>query len=260
MVIAEVIAAHLVAGGRVLATNAAVGPLMVDLGVDNVESFDAATIGPSDLVVTFVADARAGQDYWPADLPLGSRVIAVVAGGVERSAVPRVLAAADDAGCAVIDAIPISGLGASIHAIVAVRSEVPVAPHPWLTSGFAIPREEKDRSIIYAVGAHVLSRSLEVDRTDRRLAELYLVRSERDALAERVRALSELSPAIAGRGTADVAAMASYDELALAHWRTSRRLEAIYRSRTWRIGRVVWALAHPLAAVRARRRGRPASE
>lgn len=253
MVIAEVVAAHGIAGGRVVVANSSLSPAAVDFGAGQVDHADAGAVDPRDIVVTFVADARAGQDYWPLDLPLGARAIAVVPGGVERTAVPRVLAAADDAGCAVIDAVPVADLGASVIAIVAVRSDVPVAPCPWLTSGFAIPREEERRSIIYAVGAHVLARSLEVDRTDRRLAELYLVRSERDALAERVRALSELSPGVAAHRTADVAGMTSYDDLALAHWRATRRLEAIYRSRTWRVGRVLWALAHPLAA--ARRRG-----
>lgn len=259
MLLRELVHAYLAADGQIAVDATARVVDGVDLGVGGSSVVDPGDLRPGDVMLRFVDDPRATADYWAGDLPLGTCAIAIVADGLRSIPLSRVLAAAARSRVAVVDALQLSDLPEGTMGVVALRTDEPVAPSPWLTGGPETRPAEPAAGIIHAIGAHVLSRAIDVGRFDHRFHELLRAQRDRDRLHE---ALEEAERTIADLRSPDTVERQRFLEVAGAHWHLKRRIDAIYRSHTWRVGRVFWAMAHPVqfvGAVRARHASRSAT-
>lgn len=226
MLIREVIAENMRPDGRLLIDRAQAVPDGLDLGRPASPYDDADPPRASDLVLVLATDPRAASQHWPTSLPLGARVIVAVSDGLAHLQVEATLDATSAAGIALVDAIPVWDLGRFALAMIGVRSDVPVAPRPWLAHEHAQAAADESTAMRRALGAHVLGRAVERNRHEARFADLHRAIRERDALTAQVEALAE-------QGTI-----------------SRKMLRAIRRSRTWRIARVIHGLAHPVTSAR----------
>jgi hypothetical protein len=225
MLIRELLERSLASGGRLLGDAGHALPDGVDLGTV-LEPAAPATARPGDVVVTAGTLLEVGG-LLPADVAEGVGVVVLVLGGVTGPAAGRLLDAPAEHGLRLVDAIAVSDVGAGTLAVVTVRSDGPLAPRPWLSDVRHDSARSDDEAIAYAVGAHVLERATAPDVHGGARAELE--RARRDLAV--VHAVTQ-----GGGGAQGLVAQ----NAALA-----RKLDEMRRSRTWRAGRVVNALAHP---------------
>lgn len=245
MLIREVLGDVTTSRGRVFVHGSGPLPADVDLGVSFRPLRDPASTRPGDTVLTFVDDPWAVATYWPSDLPDGVHVVSVVQGGPTSTPLATVVHAAVLRGLQILDAVAISDHGAAV-AVVAVRTSRPVPPRPWLSSG-ATAEIAGDAMIRAALSSHALDRALGTARADTERHQRAILEAERAHLLERIARLESEVPAQRDPRALDDAKL---QEIVVTHHHLSRHVAAIYRSRTWRVGRVFWTLAHPVRAWR----------
>lgn len=251
MLIREVLAGVLADGRQLLLSGPAQIPAAVDIGAFR-SCLDTAEARAGDVVLTFVAASSAPTDYWPTPLSDGVHAVAVVVGGMTSAPLGAVVREATRRGLQIVDAISVTDLANSV-AMVGLSTRRPMPPRNWLSDG--AEAQGAEAKIMAALSTHVLDRSVGAFRAD-------LERHDRATLErERARSLENLARLEAELATHSSRQLVSQEQgfdIGHEHRFLARRVEAIYRSRTWRVGRLFWAIVHPVKtaeAVRYRRAG-----